>query len=234
MKIIGQKIKGIDTYFGGKGASGTYQQIINCIRPHDLLVTPCLGNGHVTRNIKAAAHTIGNDLNSEVIDLWKAMNFDWIELLTGDAFELLEKVRDQIQHRQKTVVYIDPPYPLHSRKSDRHIYKYEMTDLQHVKLAMLANTLSCDVLISTYENNLYDAYLRGWTKKTWTAMTRQGPATEVLYMNYSEIDELHDYSYLGANYRERERIAKKVKRMVNKMQSLPQLERLAILNAISH
>ena len=105
MKIIGQKIKGIDTYFGGKGANGTYQQIINCIRPHERLVIPFLGNGSIARNIKSAHSTIGNDVSSCIVKFWKNMNFDWIDIKNQDAIMLLKNLIG-VQHHLKTVVYM--------------------------------------------------------------------------------------------------------------------------------
>ena len=44
--------------------------------------------------------------------------------------------------------------------------------------------------------------------------------------------ELHDYAYLGDNYRERERIKRKKTRWVAKLRGMDELERRAILWAI--
>jgi DNA adenine methylase len=43
---------------------------------------------------------------------------------------------------------------------------------------------------------------------------------------------LHDYRYLGDDFRERERIKRKTKRWTAKLQSMPILERQALLSAI--
>ena len=51
-------------------------------------------------------------------------------------------------------------------------------------------------------------------------------------MNYPEPFELHDYSYLGENFRERERIKRKKDRWRLKLQSMPALERFAILSVL--
>lgn len=69
------KIANITHYFGGKGSSGTYQAIINEIRPHDVLVVPFLGNCAITRYIKRSGHTIGIDASSFIIDCWKEMQY---------------------------------------------------------------------------------------------------------------------------------------------------------------
>jgi hypothetical protein len=52
-------------------------------------------------------------------------------------------------------------------------------------------------------------------------------------MNYPPPIELHDYRYLGDNFRERERITKRTKRWVARLKKMPVLERKALLSAIS-
>jgi hypothetical protein len=51
-------------------------------------------------------------------------------------------------------------------------------------------------------------------------------------MNYPEPVELHDYRYLGRNFRERERIKRKTQRWERKLRSMPALERHAIFAAM--
>ncbi len=51
-------------------------------------------------------------------------------------------------------------------------------------------------------------------------------------MNYSLPDQLHDYSFLGDNFREREWIKRKKQRWVKKLQGMGRLERLAIMAGI--
>ena len=58
-------------------------------------------------------------------------------------------------------------------------------------------------------------------------------ATEWIWMNYPPPVELHDYRYLGDNFRERERIKKRTKRWVARLKKMPVLERKAFLSAIS-
>ena len=129
-------------------------------------------------------------------------------------------------------MYIDPPYPHQSRKSDTR-YPCEMTDDEHrCLLEVLEHYNHARIAISTYPNGLYEACLPGWRLAEFESQTRRGMATEHLYMNYPEPTELHDYRYVGDDYRERERIAKKVRRHVAKFNKLPSLERRAILSAL--
>jgi DNA adenine methylase len=51
-------------------------------------------------------------------------------------------------------------------------------------------------------------------------------------MNYEPPVALHDYRYLGDNYRERYRIKAKVKRWVNRLESMPVLEQQALMHAL--
>src|SRR5690606_19211545 len=86
------KIANIAHYFGGKGSSGTYQTIINEIRPHDVLIVPFLGNCAITRYIKRSETTIGIDASSFIIACWKEMKYNWIELINGCGIEYLENL----------------------------------------------------------------------------------------------------------------------------------------------
>ena len=63
-------------------------------------------------------------------------------------------------------------------------------------------------------------------------MTRQGKKLETLYFNYPYPVELQDYSFLGKDFRERERIKRKIQREINKLKNLNELERNAIINNV--
>ena len=82
--------------------------------------------------------------------------------------------------------------------------------------------------------DLYNDMLAGWNVLTFEAMTRGGSkSTEWVWFNYPNPTELHDYSYLGSTFRERERIKRKRNRWVNRLLSIPKLERNALLNALN-
>lgn len=54
-----------------------------------------------------------------------------------------------------------------------------------------------------------------------------------VWMNFPEQVALHDYRYLGTNFRERERIKRKKSRWVNRLVRTNLLERQALLSAIA-
>ncbi len=53
-------------------------------------------------------------------------------------------------------------------------------------------------------------------------------------MNYPEPEALHEYGFLGNDSWERQRIARKVKRHVDRLRKLPPLERMAIVEQIKN
>jgi len=223
-------ISGLKTYFGGKGGEGVYQTIINCIRPHDVFISPFLGHCAVMRFKKPATRSVGLDLNPEVISLWQKMKIANLDLLCQNGITYLENLK--LNNHEQTVIYCDPPYPRSSKKSHHH-YKFDMTDKDHERLLRVIKKLDCDVLISTYENGLYKKGLRDWQLKKFQAKTRGRVATEFLYMNFdNSAGRLHDYNFLGDDFTERQRIKRKINRWLKRLQGLPKAEMNAILKTL--
>lgn len=95
-----------------------------------------------------------------------------------DALELIKDM-----YGKDTFIYIDPPYLQYTRKG--YLYNHEMTDEQHAKLLKVVKESDCKIMISAYENELYNTELIGWRKEhksTTAECSRQ--RTETLYMNY--------------------------------------------------
>lgn len=84
---------------------------------------------------------------------------------------------------QDVFMYIDPPYLHGTRKN--YLYKYEMEDSGHEDLLKKLVKHPGKILISGYENEMYNEYLRGWNKTSKNTRAENGLArTEVLWMNY--------------------------------------------------
>lgn len=221
------------TYPSGKG--NCYQQIINQIPPHDTYIEPFAGGGAVLLNKKPAQLNVAIDIDSEAIDQLRsniAANSDGrpaYHLLNTDALAWLTTY----QFTGNEFIYADPPYVLSTRRQHRPIYRHEMTNMQHTQLLDIALNLSCRIAISGYWSQLYADRLSGWRTIQFQIQTRGNtPATEYLWMNYPQPTALHDYSYLGEDYRERERIKRKTQRWTTRLKGMPLLERLAISSAI--
>ena len=68
-----------------------------------------------------------------------------------------------------TLHYVDPPY-LHSTR-DYHTtqngsYAHEMTDNEHLELLNVLLQLKGSIVLSGYDNELYNDILTGWKKET--------------------------------------------------------------------
>ena len=239
------------SYPGGKSGAGVAQKLINRIPPHSELIVPCLGRCGVTRQIKPADRTIGIDLDSDVLDWWQQnlpgradlFRVDGLEWLKH-RFELYRADRSRVVSRDTATgsgdigrlsafVFWDPPYLRSTRKSERDIYKYEMDDSDHEKLLAVALQLPCPVMLCGYDSELYRDVLSDWRLYQYTAQTRRGPATESVWMNYPEPAELHDYSFLGDDRRERERIAKRRRNWREGLLRMSDYERNAVLSEIA-
>lgn len=95
-----------------------------------------------------------------------------------DALELISDL-----YGEDTFIYIDPPYLQDTRK--KYLYNHEMTDEQHAELLQIVKESDCKIMISAYENELYDNVLVDWKKEhksTTSECSRK--RTETLYMNY--------------------------------------------------
>ena len=224
-----------DSYPGGKNGSGVYQTIINLMPPHRVYMELFLGAGSIMRHKKPAKINIGVDMDEMAVQSFASRTVkndgagsESFTIKNDDAFRILR----EYDFKGDEFVYLDPPY-LHETRTKKNLYNHELSDEDHMTLLELIKDLPCMVMISGYGSKLYSSMLSDWNTTTFQAMTRGGkPATEWLWYNYKEPIALHDYSYLGDNYRERERIKRKKERWINKLENMPLLERRALLQAM--
>jgi hypothetical protein len=156
----------------------------------------------------------------------------------NDATRWVFEVRDGINYlgglpwSGSELVYCDPPYLMSTRRSGK-LYKHEFTAGQHRRLLRVVQDLPCMVMISGYHSEMYGRTLAGWNAIQYQAMTRGGmAATEWVWFNFRPPVTLHDYRYLGKNFRERERIKRKKARWEARLERMPVLERQSLLSAI--
>lgn len=100
----------------------------------------------------------------------------------------------QIEHRpavelikafnhDNVLIYADPPYVLSTR--GRKQYRHEMTDQDHVELLEVLLQHTGPVMLSGYDNDIYNTYLEGWRKESIPARAEKSlPRVESLWMNY--------------------------------------------------
>jgi DNA adenine methylase len=218
-------------YPGGKSSSGVYQQIINQIPPHRVYIEPFLGGGSILLHKRPAEKSIGLDKDPKVITGWKENNQPGTTVILGDAISFLKNYKWE----GGEFVYLDPPYLLETRKCKRPIYTYEFSDIRsHKKLLKILLKLPCTIAISGYWSSLYSEMLATWRTISYQTRTRGGDTVqEWLWMNYPEPLELHDYHYLGDNFRQRERIKRIKTRWLARLDRMDNLERFALLCSIA-
>lgn len=221
------------SYPGGKSGAGVFQTIINLMPPHRVYIEPFLGGGAVLRHKRPASLNIGIDLDAEVIKAARRgkiaeLGIESFRFEVGDAFEFLLSY----PFAGDELVYCDPPY-MHETRGRSDIYRFEMADRQHVELLAVLRRLPCLVMLSGYWTELYGVSLKGWNADSFQAMSRAGrPRTEWIWYNFPAPVALHDYRYLGRDFRQRDRIRRKKQRWTDRLRRLPILERQALLAAI--
>lgn len=87
-------------------------------------------------------------------------------------------------HHHDVLIYADPPYVLSTRKGKQYIV--EMTeDAQHIELLDALKEHPGPVILSGYDNDLYNIHLQGWTKLHRKAQAEGGAARmETVWLNY--------------------------------------------------
>jgi DNA adenine methylase len=215
-------------FFGGKGK--TFQQLINLMPPHEVYIETHLGGGSVIRNKRLAKRNIGIEIDPKVFQIWpEEEKRPELELIQADAVLFLKTY----QFTGNEMVYCDPPYLRETRRNrNRKYYRYEYCVEQHLELLEVIKTIQCMVMISGYESELYKEILTGWHIHTFDSAVRGGVNTEWVWMNYPEPIELHDYRFLGNNFRERERLKRRKENWVSRLQCMAVLERQALLCAM--
>ena len=216
-------------YPGGKGAC--YHHIINLMPPHDVYIETHLGGGNVLERKLPSPSTIGIDVDATVIETWQGRaeyKKPGYTFINGDAGSILS----EMTLTGRELIYSDPPY-LHSTRKGGRLYEHEMTDEQHEAWLQTLKRSNCSVIISGYKSDLYMDTLSGWFYKEFQAATRRGLATESVWCNYRPTGRMHDYRFVGDNFRQREQIKRKRARWLKNFKALPPAERYSIYEVLS-
>jgi len=170
-------------YLGSKTASGAYQAIIAVMPPHETFIDLFAGSGAILSRKGAAARSYAVDLDAAAVDA--LADSPGLVKLCGDALRFLDKFDYAAAGR--VLIYADPPY-LHQTRTSRQRYRHEMTDAQHMELLVRLRRSSAAVILPGYPSALYDLHLIGWNTYEFQVMTRGGPRTEKLWLNYRASD----------------------------------------------
>lgn len=214
------------SYPGGKGKC--YQRLINLMPPHETYIESHLGGGAVLKTKRPAKTNVGIDADEHVIAAWRQTAPSWCTLVHGDAAAFLERY----PFTGNELVYADPPYVTETRGRAR-IYRYEYSDADHLRLLDVLTALPCMVMLSGYENSMYRERLKKWRKVTFSANTQAGIREECVWINFPEPTVLHDATYLGATFRERQTVRRRHQRLVDRFDRMDPAERNHVLQLLN-
>ncbi|WP_291972504.1 DNA adenine methylase [Candidatus Symbiopectobacterium sp.] len=222
------------SYLGSKAASCAYQKIIANMPPHDTYIETHLGGGAIMLRKTVAIKNIGVDIDENALNDFVYANAvnqrnSSVSLVCGDAVKYLRMF--DFSSAGRVLIYADPPY-LPETRTSRNRYRHEYTDDDHWALIAMLRRVPARVIISGYPSARYDELLHDWRSITFQVMTRGGPRTEQLWMNYPD-GAAYSAALAGKDYIDRQRIKRKAVRWKSKYAALPPAERLAIMTALS-
>ena len=219
----------MQNYKGHKGIPGVYQKIINHIPKHSKYIELFAGSAAIYSLMTVPVRTvILNDINPEVYSNL-TVRYPGTIVTNENAIRILQSNLNILA--KETFIFLDPPYLHSTRPNGTNLYDFEMTDSDHVQLLTAALQMNCFIMIIHPKCELYDTYLKDWYKIEVKIRYNNKTSIECLYMNY-KLDELQDYTYLGSDCWDRQRIKRKGERWVNKLLAMPELERQYIINKI--
>ena len=121
--------------------------------------------------------TMWNDLPDVVCEIAERLKDAQIE--NTDAITLIERYNDE-----NTLIYCDPPYLKKMRK--KNMYVVEMDNEKHIMLLEILKKSKSKIIISGYDNELYDRELKEWfTAEKQTTAQMGLHRTEKLWMNFN-------------------------------------------------
>lgn len=230
-------LPGLPSYFGGKGSAATVRRLINILPPHDIYVEPFLGSGRLLRHkAPATIASFGMETDPDLCAKWCEFAPPDVNVLNVDALRSLEPLlRDLIAAgavAARVLTYCDPPYLLHTRKNPKEIYHREWSPRDHIAFLLLARRLPGNVIVSHLPCPEYADALSDWHTFTFENMTRRGLQTEQVWCNYQPGHVLHEYTFVGESFREREQLKRQKAIIVRRFKALPPAARIATIELL--
>lgn len=176
------------------------------------------------RGKRPAHRNIGIDRDPAVVEAWQSVEFPGVEVICSDAAEFLRG----FDADATTLIFCDPPYWPGARRRER-CYRYDYSEAQHAELIDVLKKINCPILLTGYDNPLYAKQLRDWRRMDYVNQTQTGPIEESVWLNYEPGEMLHDYRYLGTDFRERERLKRRRQTQIRRLLGADPRERQAVI-----
>lgn len=121
--------------------------------------------------------TMWNYLPGRIAEVCERLKETQIENI--DAIDLIKRYNDE-----NTLIYCAPPYLQSLRK--KNMYAHEMTDEQHIKLLEVLKESKSKIVLSGYDNSLYNETLIGWNTDEKKTTAQKGKHwVEKLWYNFN-------------------------------------------------
>ena len=120
--------------------------------------------------------TMWNHLPDTIIECCERLKNAQVENI--DALKLIERYNDE-----KTLIYCDPPYLPELRK--KNLYANEFSTEQHFELLNKLLSSRSKVILSGYDNEMYNEFLKDWKTDSVLTTAQFGlHRTEKIWMNF--------------------------------------------------
>lgn len=120
--------------------------------------------------------TMWNYLPETILECFDRLKNAQIE--NKNAIELIERYNNE-----NTLIYIDPPYLQSTRK--RNLYAFEMSNTSHKEMLDVILKSKSKIILSGYDNDLYNSVLTGWRTDEKTTTAQMGlHRVEKIWMNF--------------------------------------------------
>ena len=121
--------------------------------------------------------TMWNDLPEIIMEVCVRLKAAQIENM--DALTLIGRYDNK-----DTLIYCDPPYLQELRK--KNMYTVEMGNEKHIRLMEVLKNSKSKIILSGYDNDLYNRELKGWFTDAKQTTAQMGlHRTEKLWMNFN-------------------------------------------------
>ena len=219
-------------YTGQKKINGVYQAIINEIPICSDFYEVFCGSAQLSKILLSICPEINfhiNDIDPAIIDRY---GFTSAKCTNQHFLDFLLSI--DIKDYNSSVFFLDPPYHHSTRVGNEKIYKFEMSDQDHIALFSYISSLPLKFILIHPKNCIYDNLLTlGWRYKEIKIRYNKKTSIERIYCNYEVPERLLTYRFLGDNFTQRQRILRKCNRFSQKLLLLPVLERNAVISHIN-
>ena len=113
-----------------------------------------------------------------------ALRLKQVQIENRPAIDVIKRFNSE-----KVLIYADPPYMLETRHGVQ--YSHEMSDKDHEELLQALISHKGPVILSGYDNELYNDMLKGWEKDTHMARNQLAKSVEeTIWINFTPTSQM--------------------------------------------